>query len=88
MISGEPVEGSRSILVIDRYIYIHIYRDLGYLCLDFVPSFLFVDFPPILETLATVYPHRRDALVAVVVVIVVVVVVVPVQLPRSISRND
>lgn len=84
MISGEPVEGSRSILVIDRYIYIHIYRDLGYLCLDFVPSFLFVDFPPILETLATVYPHRRDALVAV----IVVVVIVAVQLPRSISRND
>lgn len=83
MISGERrgrTDPDRSWSSIDISIYIYIHRDLGYLCLDFVPSFLFVDFPPILETLATVYPYRRDALVGVLVVVV--------QLPRSISRND
>lgn len=48
MISGERrgrTDPDRSWSSIDISIYIYIHRDLGYLCLDFVPSFLFVDFP-------------------------------------------
>lgn len=83
MISGErrgrtDPDRSWSSIDISIYIYIYIVTSVIYAWTLFHLSCLLIS--PILETLATVYPYRRDALVGVLVVVV--------QLPRSISRND